>query len=295
MVVNWNEWKGPLRFATIAFVIFCLLEAKNLVMNGIDYYLNSDAGESPTVEKWKDAALSDLAAELNNDDNYRGWGEVATVIAIRNEPESGEIIREFITARDRDGMDYMRCASKVGALMLLGLTNSDADNEFLLKAYSEEGAKELIANWIGYTPTEVYFRSGDNVMGVLRGRAAVGLALTQRWSNRRFLEKENVVCIMKTIPTLAGRDPMDDYDYDSDTEMYGFLLDAFAVGDIIDDMGRKRYKRMMFGSGLGDMMIHRVLIYIFLPPGIIHIVLVGGFVVYLSKRVLRRRISESES
>jgi len=202
------------------------------------------------ILEWEKASVDELALELGKKEN--AWGALILVreVALGNEAGRGKHIRDFIETR-RVGRPRLReLADKADALRLLGITNSEADREVLLRLYTAEGARALFTNWKGGARAESDSGRGEYMVEYVRGRAGAGLALTQVEAHREMLRKDYEAVKEKFTPAQDMHAWTDEEWLNF--ELLGFLVDALAYGDVIDELGRAKFKTVY----ASDMMHH---------------------------------------
>ena len=128
--------------------------------------------------------------------------------------------------------------AKAGIFRWLGRMGAD---EVLVRALSPEGANELVKEWINDPSLPVWGRDKDQVLGMVRGSAAVGLVLTGKKENAARVDE-----IYQQVAVLPISQPNE--------ELYNQLVEAMAIKQVIAEQGPDRYEQALGTTEMGSLL-----------------------------------------
>lgn len=186
--------------------------------------------------------------ELLLDPSYKNRSAfIARMIALlsdKNDKASIEAILAYVRRPDRwgpdereHGMDFI--IGKGQSIRYLGLFNPDLVSATLRNTFTDEGAEELIADWVHTHPSAEPLR----LVYILRSSAAKGLVLTR--------DPENIALVRESYESLAHKLLSAEYketkevSYEMllDTERYLIFVGGMTENDMLEDLGVEQFLR----------------------------------------------------
>ena len=128
--------------------------------------------------------------------------------------------------------------AKAGILRWLGRMGAD---EVLVRALSPEGANELVKVWIDDPSLPPWGRDKDQVLGMVRGSAAIGLVVTGKKENAARVDE-----IYQKVAVLPISHPNE--------ELYNQIVDAMAIKQLIAEQGLDRYEQALGTTEMGSLL-----------------------------------------
>jgi len=174
---------------------------------------------------------------------FREWAEIVKLIALNEDPEvASKILQEFIKydgnldslTEPEKAATYLQ---KVGTLVYLGFTNTDAD--FALLTNLSEGTETL--PWAENVPFGSHIDDETHLDGVIQGRAVKGLSISGRDGVYQKLKSRYEYLKGKQIP--FGESEGATHDELVDDMLYGYVVDGLATMDYVDAYSIEQLKR----------------------------------------------------
>lgn len=173
--------------------------------------------------------------QMLEDPNYAAyWHQVARLIGFVSEDQNSVPVLMRYFQRDdswnwrmKNSLGHKRLAGKIDALEFMGKLGGHEAETFLREAVTEQGAARVAGLWLrdGLLPTSSTFKTQENTVVFVRGRAAMGLVFTGKPENveivRRYLEEEIAYCAANNTYT----------------RLYNPLASAMVYNDFIADNG----------------------------------------------------------
>lgn len=180
--------------------------------------------------------------ELLSDPAYaEDWPAVArTICLLSDDPGSVPVVLAYVRRADNwrslsPGDHSARCLGKIDSIRWVGLIDRDAAAPTLHAALSTDGARELISNWVD-GPLPPWASSPiEDVIGVVQGAAAIGIAQTPDAEGMRLVRKAYE----------SARANADEQPFVSARQMR--LVEAMAISELIDRVGVEDY-RLLLGT-----------------------------------------------
>ena len=180
-----------------------------------------------------------LLYEMLEDKSYAPyWHKVALLIGyVSEDPNSVLVLLHYFQRDDswnwksvnRRPTGYQRIIGKISSLMWIGKIGGNAADIILRDAITKQGAARLANAWIEreLLPNSSTFKSTENTIMVIRGRAAKGLAYSGKRENidivKQLYAQEDAYCRKnKKVTTL-----------------YNGLVDAMAIQAFIAENSRE--------------------------------------------------------
>jgi len=185
--------------------------------------------------------------EMLKDKTYAPyWHKVAKVIGyVSEDPCSVPLLLSYIERDDswnwesvKKTVAYQRVMGKIGALVSIGRIGGPQAEIVLRNAITEEGAIRLAKSWIkeGLIPDSSTFKSKENTIDIIMGRAAMGLVYAGGAENieivKRLFEKERAFCEKNKVTT----------------RLYSGLVSAMARQDFIVENGLEAHLNLLGSS-----------------------------------------------
>jgi hypothetical protein len=173
--------------------------------------------------------------ELLSDPQYSfHWYNIASSICyVSKDLNSVEEIVKYIQRPKELSNEGFDVIAKGRILSSVGFIKNNKANDLLAKTLNVDGTAELTKNWID--KTEDYndtIPNKEEMLGLIRGSAAIGLIHSQFPTNIRLVEqlyeKEYDICKEKRI----------------NTELFNQLVDAMATKDLIEEIGMEEYLKL---------------------------------------------------
>jgi hypothetical protein len=165
------------------------------------------------------------------------WQRAAAIVGmIGNDAESVKELLDFakrpidwsvFTTEQRKTTHVI---AKASAVRLLGRVQDAAAEEALLRALSLEGANEIVKQWIDDPALPRWGKNKDQVIGMVRGSAAMGLVLTSKKEHAARVDE--LYQQVSTLPVLPANE-----------ELYNQLVDTMATKKLIAVEGMDRYEQ----------------------------------------------------
>jgi len=186
-----------------------------------------------------------LLYKMLGDSHYSNdWHKIARLIGyVSEDVNSVPLLLEYFERDDswnwkgieENGLGHTKLLGKIDALQWLGTIGGPLSDKVLREAITEEGAARLAKAWLGdgLLTTSSLFNTAANTIVLIRGRAAMGLALTTKPKNidllKQFYEEEAASCRSNKKKTL----------------LYSEFVSAMVVQDFIATNDREAYLNLL--------------------------------------------------
>jgi hypothetical protein len=190
-------------------------------------------------------ALPRLYAIMKDPSQSEYWDRAAALVGmIGRDAESAKELVDYakrpidwkVIKEERRATSHV--IAKAGIFRWLGRMGAD---EVLVRALSPEGANEIVKAWIDDPSLPPWGRDKDQVLGMVRGSAAVGLVLTGKKENTARVDE-----IYQKVAVLPISRPNE--------ELYNQVVDAMAIKQLIADQGLDRYEQALGTIEMGSLL-----------------------------------------
>jgi len=206
-----------------------------------DYVKNGQIFYKRTREMFDKDDLPELYEMLKDDKYAPYWHDVSTVIGfISDDPNSVPFLLDYLQ-RD-DGAKNFSMLGKLWSLAWIGKIGGKEADSILRKAITEEGARELVKDWIADEAWQDKFlkENKDRIIPSIRYNALEGLAFSKSQENHDFLEK-----LYKEHFDIS-------MDNRAPTDLMSPLVDAMANKAYIADHGIEDYFNIAWHTDNGN-------------------------------------------
>jgi len=179
------------------------------------------------VKRLYDAKSLPLLYEMLRETQYSvHWSSVASMICfISDDPNSlREIVAYIQRPKSQSGSGF-DVVGKSKILAWVGLLPGEGKEKLLCEALTVKGAEKLTAGWIDRPEDYIQTLSRDDLVGLIRGSAAIGIVYSQN--------KELMVLVEQLYREEHGRCKAER----KSTEFCNQLVDAMAIRDLIQKIG----------------------------------------------------------
>ncbi len=183
--------------------------------------------------------LPRLYAILKDPDQSAYWEKAAAIVGmIGTDAKSAKELMDFakrpidwavITNEQRATTHVI---AKASVVRWLGRMKDAGADEALLRLLSPDGANELVKHWIDDPSLPRWGRDRAQVLGMVRGSAAIGLVLTGKKEHAARVEEAYQQ--VATLPVSPANG-----------ELYNQLVDAMAIKRLIADEGVDGYEQSL--------------------------------------------------
>jgi hypothetical protein len=192
-----------------------------------------------TRDRVDPASLPLLWAALKDPRQSSSWPKIAQLMGYMGEDaQTARFLLDYVRRAEdwkplNDAVLFNRMVGKVKVLKWVGKIGDKDSVEVLRKALTEEGAKDLAKDWIDGPMPEWAKKANGRVVELIRGTAAIGLVYSQDAEGIRLVEKEYE-------RVHEGRKKGE-----AVSEYYNQLIDAMAARDMIRDMGKQEFFKLL--------------------------------------------------